>query len=77
MTLAEAVARRMKDVMEERRFTAYKLYKEGGIAKSTISQVLNGKRERIGLATVYEMVTTMGVSLEEFFADPLFELVTD
>lgn len=77
MTLTEAVARRMKDLMEEKQFTAYKLYKEGGIAKSTISQVLNGKRERIRLATVYEMATTMGVSLEEFFADPLFKLVTD
>ena len=77
MTLTEAVTKRLKDLMETRGFSLYKLHKEGGIAKSTLSQVLNGTRKRVELLTLYEILDTMGVTLGEFFSDPLFELVTD
>lgn len=77
MTLTEAIMKRLKDVMQERGFTAYRLHKEGGIAKSTISQVLNGTRKGIEITTLYEMLDTMQMGLGEFFSDPLFALVTD
>ena len=77
MTLIEAVIRRLHDLMEEKGYTLYKLHKEGGIAKSTLSQVLNGKRKKIELTTLYDIIATMNVSLEEFFNDPLFKLVID
>lgn len=77
MTLSEVVTKRLKDVMEDKGFTLYKLHTEGGIPKSTLSQVLNGTRKRVELITIYEILDTMGVSLGEFFSDPLFELVTD
>ena len=77
MTLSEVVTKRLKDVMEDKGFTLYNLHTEGGIPKSTLSQVLNGTRKRVELITIYEILDTMGVSLGEFFSDPLFELVTD
>ena len=77
MTLAEAVKIRIMELMKEKGFSQYDFYTKGGIAKSTVSQVLNGMRERIALKTIYEMVSTMGVSLKEFFDDPIFEDISD
>ena len=77
MTLTEAIKVRLKEIMEQKGFTAYKLHKEGGIPKSTISQVLNGVRKGIEVKTLYELLDTMHVGLGEFFSNPLFEQVTD
>ena len=77
MTLAEAIKKRIWALMKEKKFSQYDFYTKGGIAKSTASQVLNGTRERIAIKTVYEMISTMGVSLKEFFDDPIFDEISD
>ena len=77
MTLAEAIKKRIWTLMEEKNFSQYDFYTKGGIAKSMASQVLNGARERIAIKTVYEMISTMSVSLKEFFDDPIFDEVSD
>lgn len=77
MSLAEAIKIRIFALMKKRDFSQYDFYTKGGIAKSTVSQVLNGMRERVAVKTIYEMISTMGVSLKEFFDDPLFDDITD
>ena len=77
MTLYDAVLQRLKQVMAEKNASLYTLNKEGGIPKSTLSQVLNKKQSKIGLDLLYEILSTMGVTLQEFFSDPIFEEVTD
>ena len=77
MSLAEAIKIRIFALMKERGFSRYDFYTKGGIAKSTVSQVLNGTRERVAVKTIYEMISTMGVSLKEFFDDPLFDDISD
>lgn len=77
MRLAEAIKIRIVALMQEKGFSQYDFYTQGGIAKSTVSQVLNGTRERVAIKTIYEMISTMGVSLKEFFDDPLFDDISD
>jgi len=77
MTLIEAVSRRLKDVMDEKGFTPFMLYKRGGVPKSTISQVLHGTRKNIKITTIYDIISTMDVSIGEFFGDPIFDEVSD
>ena len=77
MSLAEAVKMRMIALMKEKGFSQYDFFFFGGIAKSTASQVLNGTRERVAIKTIYEMTSTMGVSLKEFFDSPIFDEVND
>ena len=77
MSLAEAVKMRMIALMKEKGFSQYDFYTKGGIAKSTASKVLNGTRERVAIKTIYEMTSTMGVSLKEFFDSPIFDEVND
>ncbi len=77
MSLTEAIKIRIFALMKEKGFSQYDFYTKGGIAKSTVSQVLNGTRERVAMKTIYEMVSTMEVSLKDFFDDPLFNEITD
>ena len=77
MKLAQAIKTRMLDLMEKKNFSQYDFYKKGGVPKATASQVLNETRERVAVKTVYEMIAAMGVSLKEFFDDPIFDEVTD
>ena len=77
MNLDEAVRIRLARVMKEESFSPYKLYREGGIPRATVSQVLSGKNGRIKLDTLYQFVATMGLTLGQFFSDSLFEEITD
>ncbi|MDE6104925.1 MAG: helix-turn-helix transcriptional regulator [Clostridia bacterium] len=63
--------------MKEKNFPQYDFYTKGGIAKSTASQIVNGTRSRVAVKTLYEMCAAMGVTLTQFFDDPIFAEVDD
>ena len=77
MTLSEAVGKRVENLLVERKMTQYQLYKNGGIPRSTISVTVDGKDKTVKLDTVYQIVATLGITLKEFFDDPLFDEVED
>ncbi len=77
MSLAEAIKIRIFNLMKEKGFSQYDFYTKGGIPKATVSQALNGTRERLAVRTVYEIISTMGISLKEFFDDPIFDDISD
>lgn len=78
MTLAEAVRHRLLALMDEKHFSQYDFYVKGGIPKATASQILSGSRSgRVALKTLYEMIAAMGVSLSDFFTDPIFDELSD
>ena len=77
MSLAEAIKIRINNLMKEKGFSQYDFYTKGGIPKATVSQALNGTRERLAVRTVYEIISTMGISLKEFFDDPIFDDISD
>ena len=77
MKLYDAVIDRLKRLMIEKAASIYSLNSDGGIATSTVSQVLNHKQNKISIDILYEITATLGVTLKEFFDDPIFEEVTD
>ncbi len=77
MKLSEAVGKRVEKLLNERNMTQYKLSKEGGIPRSTISVTVDGKYNTVKLDTVYQIAATLGISLKDFFDDPLFDDVED
>ena len=77
MTLLDAVRTRLAELIEEKGIKQATLHNEGGIPRSTISQVLSGKKRKIELNTIYEMTATMGASLKEFFDSPIFDEISD
>lgn len=78
MTLSEAIVTRFLVLMRERDFSQYDFYTKGGVPKATVSQILNGtRRKNIAISSLYQMTSTMGITLGEFFSDPIFDEVID
>ncbi len=77
MRLCDAIAQRVKNLLEERGLKQYALFKKGGIPRSTVSDVVNEKKKRVSTDTVYQICATLEISLKEFFDDPLFDNLDD
>ena len=77
MRLADAVVHRLRAIMEERGLKPYYFHKNGGIAKSSISQLLNGKQQKVTLDLLFQFTSTLNISLKDFFDDPIFGEITD
>ena len=77
MKLSEAIGKRVESLLKERNLTQYKLYKNGGIPRSTISTVVDGKYKTVKADTIYQICATLGISLKEFFDDDAFENIED
>ncbi len=77
MELIDAVIRRLRELMKQKGATLYSLNREGGIAKSTLSQLFNRKQEKVSLNLLYDILSTMGVTMKEFFDDPMFDDISD
>lgn len=54
-------------IMEEKDFSAYKLWKTSGVAQSTISSILTGSNTNPTTATLEKLAIALDVNLAEFF----------
>ena len=81
MKLIEAIGIRINNLIKEREnFTQYQLGKLGGIPRATIWKIINPDTTRVKTVkvdTIYQIAATLGLSLKEFFDDPVFNEVTD
>ncbi len=87
MRVTEAIAIRLRQVVADRLFfnalstgrnlSQYFLFKNGGVPRSTVCDVINNKKKRVSTETVYQICSTLGLSLSEFFNDPVFDNLED
>ena len=77
MTLTKAIGERIKNLLAERHFSQYELYKRGGVPRSTVCCIINNKVNRVSTEIIYQICATLEISLQEFFDDPLFDNLDD
>ena len=77
MKLVEAIGKRVDDLLKERGLSQYYLYKNGGVPRTTINDVINVRKKRVSTDTVYQICSTLGLTLEKFFADAIFQDIDD
>jgi transcriptional regulator with XRE-family HTH domain len=77
MRLVEAVGLRIENLLKERKMTRYKLAKNGGIPRQTIAAIVQAKNKTVSLNIIFQIADTLGITLTEFFDDPLFKEVTE
>lgn len=77
MKLSKAIAIRLSNILKERNLSQYSLFKNGGVPRSTINDVVNIKKKRVSTDTVYQICSTLNLTLTEFFDDPIFDEVDD
>lgn len=73
MTLNEAFAERVKEIMKEKKITQYKITQETSIYPSTLNYILHGKTKASNFKTMTLIIRTLGVSIAEFFNSPVFD----
>ncbi len=77
MKLSEAIAIRVSMLLNERNLSQYSLFKNGGVPRSTVCDVINNKKKRVSTDTVYQICSTLGLTLSEFFNDQMFDELDD
>lgn len=81
MRLIEAIGMRLSGLIQAReKFTEYELAKQAGMSRSTVWKIIHPDLTRVKtvkMDTLYQLVDTLGMSLKEFFDDPIFDDITD
>ena len=75
MTVNDAVAKRIKGLISERKMIRYRLEKLSGIQHGHLQWMLSGKSKTVTLSTVIMLANGFGMTLIEFldYKDFLFE----
>ena len=77
MKLTDAIGKRVENLLKERKLSQYYLFKHGEIPRTTINDVINVRNKKVSTDTVYQICSTLELTLEEFFADPMFLHIDD
>ena len=79
MILEDAVALRIEQLCIERNMTKYNLFLKSGVPQSTLTSIKKKRSRSVKVKTLYAICEGFEISLEEFFASPLFarENITD
>ncbi len=73
MTIAEAVVKRIYELVDERQLTINKISTISGVTQSTVSDIVNGVTSNVKIATIKKLCDGLDISIREFFDSPLFD----
>ena len=72
MKLNEAVSKRLVQLLEQKKLTQYQLYKNSGVPKSTIGNIVNCTYDSVKLRIIHEICQGLSIDIREFFDSELF-----
>ena len=73
MKVCSAVVKRLREIVNYKNISLYKLQKDSGIPEGTFLSLIYGNRNGVNLTTLLQLIQTLGVSPKEFFDSPLFD----
>ena len=73
MNLQEAVATRLNNLLREKNMTQYALCQKIGMNQTTTYNIMYGRCKSVTLKTICYLADGLGISLQEFINDPLFD----
>ena len=76
MKTREAVAERILELCKERGITVNALADISAVPSSTIKNIIYGVSKNPGVVTIKMLCDGLEISLEDFFASPLFDNLT-
>ncbi len=79
MTLSEAVATRIDELLDEKKMTQYRLAQLSGLAQTTIADIRKMRNKGTNIQNINAIAQGFGIDIAEFFNSPLFkgESITD
>ena len=73
MKLEDAVILRIEQLCIEKNMTKYELFKRSGVPQSSLTSIKKKRSGSVKIITLYKICEGFNMSLEEFFASPLFK----
>lgn len=70
--IGKAVSLRLYELLSEKNMTIYKLYKNSGLDRDNVYNLVRGKNADVKLSTLEAICETIGISLEKFFRSKYF-----
>ncbi len=74
MTVNDAVAKRISELLREKNMSQYRLEIESGIQHGSMQCIMNGRNKTVTLSTVMLIAKGFNMTLNEFLDDDLFRL---
>lgn len=72
MTINNAVAKRINELLKKKNMTQYRLERESGLTHGALDGILTGHNKTVTLTTVYKLARGFGMTVFEFMDDELF-----
>ena len=72
MTVNNAVAKRISDLLQEKGMSQYRLEQESGIQHGSMQCIMNGRNKTVTLSTVIMIARGFNMPLTEFLDDDIF-----
>lgn len=73
MSLNEAFAKRVKEILEDKKITQYKLCQKTGLYPSTMNYILHAKTKASNFKSMALIIRELRISMTEFFNSPVFD----
>ena len=70
MTINDAVASRILELLVQKKITQYRLEQESGIPHGAMGRILNGQNKTVTLSTIYKLARGFD---REFVDSPVFD----
>ena len=72
MTVNNAVAKRISDLLKKHNMSQYRLEQESGIQHGSMQCIMNGRNKTVTLSTIIMLAKGFNMSLTEFLDDEIF-----
>ena len=72
MTISQAVAYRISELLKEQNLTQYKLEQKSCLSHDTIKSIMKGKAKGVNLKTVIAIADGFGMTVDQFLNSALF-----
>ena len=72
MTLNQAFAIRVREILKEKKMTQYRLEQQTGIYHNTMTSILGNKTKASNFKNIALIIRELGISMTDFFDSPVF-----
>ena len=72
MTVNDAVAKRITQLLADKKMTQYRLEQQSGIQHGHMQWIMSGKSKTVTLSTVMMLANGFGMTVIEFLNDDMF-----
>ena len=73
MSISQAVAKRIAELLKEKKISQYKLEQNACLSHETVKSIMKGKAKGVNLKTIIAIADGFGMTVSQFLNCDLFE----